>query len=254
MRGLVFKSHGESTAILAYHLGLEMPDMSLIGGIVLNRTIGGINLAAVERLASIKGHPGRVVWMPTEDSEAQVKLTGKLHPDWRPKQIVAVSKEGELLPEVKAVIAFIAANDLILATGHLGAPEALLVLKEGQARGVKHMIATHPMDFGGVMTLEQMEQAAKTGAVLEFDFRHLVEAGGAEIIRKLGVEHCFVSEFWTYELPGPPSAEPFKPIEYAGLERVGRFVEQMHAKGFTDEELDILVKTNPARVLGLAVN
>jgi hypothetical protein len=254
MRGLVFKSHGESTAILAYHLGLEMPDMTLMGGIVLNRTIGGINLAAVERLASIKGHPGRVVWMPTEDSEAQVKLTAKLNPGRPPKQSVAVSKNGQLLPEVKEVIGFIGRNGLTLATGHLGAEDALLVLREGQAQGLKHMIATHPMDFGGVMTLDQMEQAAKTGAILEFDFRHLVEAGGAEVIRKLGVEHCFVSEFWTYELPGPPSAEPYKPIEYAGLERVGRFVEQMHAKGFTDQELDTMVKTNPAKLLGLPVN
>jgi predicted metal-dependent phosphotriesterase family hydrolase len=101
------------------------------------------------------------------------------------------------------------------------------------------------------MTMDQMEQAAKTGAILEFDFRHLVEAGGAEVIKQLGVEHCLISEFWTYTMPGPPSPEPFKPMEYAGLERVGRFVEEMHAKGFTDRDLDMMVKTNPARLLGL---
>jgi Family of unknown function (DUF6282) len=253
MRGLLFKSHGESTAILAYHLGLEMPDMTLLGGIVLNQPIGGINLAAVERLAALRGHPGRVVWMPTEDSEAQEKMTAQRFPDKRLRPPVVVSKNGELLPAVKEVIAFIGQHDLTLATGHLGAEDALRVLREGRKQGVKHMIATHPMDFGGKMTLDQMQQAAQTGALLEFDFRHLVPAGGAEVIRTLGVEHCFISEFWTYTLPGPPSDTPFKPIEYAGLEAVGRFVDEMHAKGFTDQELDTLVKTNPARVLGLPV-
>jgi hypothetical protein len=251
LRAVLLKSHGESTAGLAYHLGLEMPDLTLIGGIALNRPSGGINLAAVERLASIKGHPGRVVWMPTEDSEAQVKLTAQKNPGKPVRQAVAVSKNGQLLPEVKAVIAFVGKSDLTLATGHLGAEDALLVLREGQAQGLKHMIATHPMDFGGKMTLEQMQQAAKTGALLEFDFRTLVEAGGAEVIKTLGVEHCFISELWTYTLPGPPAPEPFKPMEYAGLEGVGRFVEQMHAKGFSDQDLDLMLKTNPARLLGL---
>jgi hypothetical protein len=147
MRGLLLKSHGESTAGLAYHLGLEIPGMTLIGGIVLNRPTGGINLAAVERLASIKGRPGRVIWMPTEDSEAQVKLTAQKDPGKPVRPAVAVSKNGQLLPEVKEVIAFIGKNDLTLATGHLGAEDALLVLREGRAKGLKHMIATHPMDL-----------------------------------------------------------------------------------------------------------
>jgi hypothetical protein len=245
LRGLVFKSHGESTAGLAYLLGVDVPDMTFIGGVVLNRSVGGINLGAVERLAALKGHPGRVIWMPTEDSEA----TAKKNPG---TPFVPVSKNGQLLPEVKQVIALIGKNDLVLATGHLGAQDALLVLREGQAQGLKHMIATHPMDLVGKMNMDQLEQAAKTGAILELDFRHLLEQGGAEVIKKIGVEHFFISEFWTYQF-WPPSAEPYRPIEYGGLERVGRFIEEMHAKGFTDEDLDLMVKTTPARLLGLPV-
>jgi len=252
MRAVLIKSHGESTAGLAYQIGRELPDFVVVGGVVLNRTTGGINLAAVERLASIKGHPGRVVWMPTEDSQAQVELTARLNPGKPPRAAVPVSKNGQLLPQVREVIAFIGRNDLTLATGHLGAEDALLVLKEGQAQGLKRMIATHPMDYGARMTLEQMQRAVATGALLEFDFRQMLYAGGAQMIRKLGVEHCFISEFWTYTLPGPPAPRPFAPLEYAGLEGVGRFVEQMHEKGFTDQELDTLVKTNPARLLGIA--
>jgi hypothetical protein len=35
------------------------------------------------------------------------------------------------------------------------------------------------------------------------------------------------------------------------LDGVGAFVEAMHVKGFTDQELDIMVKRNPALLLGL---
>lgn len=46
------------------------------------------------------------------------------------------SKSGELLPAVKEVTALIGKNGLTLATGHLGAEDALRVLREGQAHGV----------------------------------------------------------------------------------------------------------------------
>jgi predicted metal-dependent phosphotriesterase family hydrolase len=40
---------------------------------------------------------------------------------------------------------------------------------------------------------------------------------------------------------------------YGDLDGVGKFVEAMHARGFTDRELDIMFNENPARLLGLAV-
>ena len=148
----------------------------------------------------------------------------------------------------------IAKNGLVLASGHLSGEDALLVFREGRAQGVQHMIATHPMDGIGKMNSTQMQEAAKLGAILEFDFRHLLENGGPEVIRQIGPERCFISEFWTYTAPGPPSPQPFLPVEYGGLEGTGKFVEEMHQRGFTDHELDIMVKENPAKLLGLSAN
>jgi len=246
VRGLVLKSHGESTAGLAYQLGLEMPDMTIFGGIVLNRSVGGINLAAVQRVASLKGHPGRVIWLPTRDSQAITKEDPG-------KPFVPLSSRGRLLSEVKELIAFIAKNNLVLATGHSLPEDALMVLKEGQAQGLKYMIVTHPMDGVGTMTMEQMRQAVEFGGVLELDFRKLVEQGGIDVIKMVGPEHVFISEFWTYQ-DLPPSPSPYRPIEYGGLEMVGRFVEAMNANGISDQDLDLMVKTNPARLLGLPVD
>lgn len=244
IRGVVLKSHGESTAGLAYVLGREMPDMTFIGSVVLNRGVGGINLGAVERIASLKGRPGRVIWFPTDDSAAYLKTDPR-------KQVVPLSKNGQLLPEVKQLIALIGKHDLVLATGHSAPEDALLLLKEGHAQGLQRMIATHAMELVGKMTVEQIEQAVQLGAIVELDFRHLADNGGIEVINKLGAAHFLISQFWTYQL-WPPSPEPFKPIEYGGLEQVGRFIDTMHAGGISDDELDLMVKINPARLLDLS--
>src|ERR1700716_1612969 len=72
MRALVLKNHYESTASLAYVVRKEVPGIEIFGGIDLNRTVGGVNPAAVERMTMVKGGWGRFVWMPTYDAENQV--------------------------------------------------------------------------------------------------------------------------------------------------------------------------------------
>src|SRR5690242_21573663 len=69
MRGLVLKNHYEPTASLAYVVRKEVPGIEIFGGIDLNRSVGGINPAAIERMVLMKGDLGRVVWMPTFDAE-----------------------------------------------------------------------------------------------------------------------------------------------------------------------------------------
>ena len=69
MRGLVLKNHYEPTASLAYVVRKEVPGIEIFGGIDLNRSVGGVNPAAIERMVLMKGGFGRVVWMPTFDAE-----------------------------------------------------------------------------------------------------------------------------------------------------------------------------------------
>jgi hypothetical protein len=238
MRGLVIKDHNEPTAPLAYHLRPEMPGFELYGGFVLNLPNGGINPAGVEFMATrIKGEPGRIVWMPAGDTAKEVRESKKPNGPF-----VAVSRDGELLPGVKQVIAIVAKHGLVIASGHIVPEDALMVFREAKRQGVQHMIATHAFDLAGKMTVEQMQEAAKLGAFIEFDFRNTLEGGRMDAIRKVGPEFCFLSEFWTKA--GPPR-------EYAGLDGVGAFAEAMRAHGFTDRELDLMFKENPAKALGL---
>src|ERR1700743_114796 len=65
MRGLVLKNHYESTAALAYLVRKAVPGIEIFGGIDLNRSGGGVNPAAIERMVLVKGGWGQCVWMPT---------------------------------------------------------------------------------------------------------------------------------------------------------------------------------------------
>ena len=239
LRGLVIKDHNEPTAPLAYHLRQDIPGLELYGGFVMNLPNGGINPAGVEFMATrIKGEPGRIVWMPAGDTAKEVRASKNPNGPY-----VAVSRDGELLPEVKEVISIVAKHGLVIASGHIVPEEALMVFREAKRQGVQHMIATHAFDLAGKMTIEQMQEAAKLGAFIEFDFRNTLEGGRMDAIRKVGPQFSFLSEFWTKA--GPPR-------EYAGLDGVGAFADAMRAHGFTDRELDLLFKENPAKALGLA--
>ena len=126
----------------------------------------------------IRGEPGRIVWMPAGDTEKEVRASKNPNGPF-----VAVSRNGELLPEVKEIIAIVAKHGLVVASGHILPEDALMVFREAKRQGVQHMIATHAFDLAGKMTIAQMQEAAKLGAFIEFDFRNTLEGGRMEAIR-----------------------------------------------------------------------
>src|SRR5439155_16086586 len=138
MRGIVLKNHYDPTAGLAFLARKQTPGLEVFGGIDLNLTVGGMNPAAVEHLTQVAGGWGRLVWMSTFDAENQVRFSKENRP------FVRVSRDSELLPETKAVIATIAKHPLlVMATGHVSADEGILLLREGRRQNVEHMVVTH---------------------------------------------------------------------------------------------------------------
>ena len=193
MRGIVLKNHYDPTGGLAYLVRKEVPGFEVFGGIDLNLTVGGINPTAVAHMAEVSGGWGRFVWMPTFDSENQVRYSKENRP------FVRVSRNGELLPEVKEVVALIAKHRLVLATGHIAPEEALSLLDEARRQRVQHMVVTHAMNDPVLMTIPQMQQAAKYGAFIEFVGGSLATADAnarmdrfADAIRKIGPESCIL--------------------------------------------------------------
>jgi hypothetical protein len=240
IRGLVLKNHYESTESVAFLVRKVVPGIELFGGIALNRTVGGINPAAVEHMTAVKGGWGRVVWMPTFDAENQVKYSKESRP------FVSVSKNGALLPQVREVLAIIAKHNLTLATGHSSPEEDLLLIRDARAAGVNRIVVTHAMLPPVGMNVDQMRQAAQMGAYLEFVYNALMGPNKAfdipeyaSAIRAVGPEHCILSS---------DLGQAGNPLHPDGL---AAFFAALRAQGFSVAEIDRMAKVNPARLLGL---
>jgi hypothetical protein len=240
MRAIVLKNHYESTAGLAFLVRRLVPGIEIFGGIDLNLTVGGINLAAVEHMSRVTGGWGRMVWMPTFDAENQVRVSNEKRPS------VPVVRNGALLPEVVQVIAAIARHGFVLATGHSSPSEALLILREAQARGVRRMVVTHAMNPPVSMNASEMQEAARLGALIEFVGGALTGpdaearlAAMAALIRRVGPSSVVLSsDLGQAGNPLPPDG-------------FGDFLARLGGQGFTDQEIDRMAKENPARLLGL---
>ena len=181
-----------------------------------------------------------MVWMPTFDAENQVRFSKENRP------FVSVSKNGQLLPEVKEVLALIAKNKLTLATGHSSPQEDLLLIRAAKDLGVTRIVVTHAMLPPVKMNVEQMKQAAAMGAYLEFVYNALLGPNRsfempeyAAAIRAVGPEHCILSS---------DLGQAGNPLHPDGLEA---FFRGLRGQGFSAAEIDRMSKTNPARLLGL---
>jgi hypothetical protein len=240
MRAIVFKNHYEPTASVAYLVQKEVPGILAFGGIDLNLSVGGMNPIAVEKMALTTGHLGKFVWMATYDTHAQVIASGQDRP------YVAVSRNGELLPETRAVIAMIAKYNLVMATGHNSPQDDLLLIREARKQGITHIVVTHPMMTPIHMTIPQMQEAAGLGAYLEFVYNGLTGASKefdfadyAKAIRAIGVEHCILSS---------DMGQPANPLHPDGLQL---FFDGLKKQGFSQSDIDQMSKINPARLLSL---
>ncbi|PWT99171.1 MAG: hypothetical protein C5B51_27715 [Terriglobia bacterium] len=240
MRGLVLKNHYESTAALAYVVRKEVPGIEVFGGIDLNRSVGGVNPAAVEHMALMKGGWGKVVWMPTFDAENQVRYSKESRP------FVSVAKDGHLLPEVQQVIAVVAKNQLTFETGHSSAEEGLLLVREAKRQGVQHIVVTHAMKAPVNMSIPQMQEAARSGAYIEIDYGGLLGRNSqfkigdyARAIREVGPASCILSS---------DLGQLGNPLHPDGL---AAFFDALRKEGISQADIDLMSKTNPARALGL---
>ncbi len=236
MRAIVLKNHYEPTASLAYIVRKEVPGIEVFGGISLDLTVGGVNPAAVEWMTKVKGGYGRVVWLPTFDSENQVRMSKDNRPFAR------VVQDGAVTPAVSQVIALAAQHNLVLETGHSSSAEALIIIREAKRQGVQSVLVTHAMSTPVNMSVSQMQEAAKLGAYLELVWvRPGTDAARAYVnaIRAVGPEAIVLSS---------DLGQPANPLHPDGLLALYQYLA---SQGVSTADIDRMAKTNPARLLGM---
>ena len=234
MAGFVLKSHHYPTAPIAHTLNRVYPGLNVVGSIVLNREVGGLNPNAVQAAADLNA---RVVWMPTFNADFYSVNRDK------GLGIRLVNESGELRSEVHAVLDVVRDHDMVLASGHVSPSETLALFTAAKARGIQRMVATHPI---GIASMEELHELVSLGALVEHIFLSCMpssnETTPAEMVstvRKLGVEHCLVTTDFGLWM-NPPPAEGMRMAIAALLEA-----------GLAPEEVSTLVKANPLHVLGM---
>ena len=186
--------------------------------------------------------------MPTWDAENYVRESRN-----PTRAAVPVARDGVLLPETIALIETIARAQirdssarLALATGHISAEEALLVIREARRQGIDRIVATHPIGPPINMSLAQMKEAAELGAYIEFVANFLTSGRTSltvkqyyDAIREIGPAHAILSS------DGGQANRPFPD------DLTAQAAFELQQLGLSGAELRTMMVDNPATLLGL---
>jgi hypothetical protein len=238
MRAIVVKSHSTDTSGRA-QTARELTGFPVYGAVALNYPVGGFNPYAVRECAK---QGGRIVWMPTIGARHFISIAGNgemLSQAIPPgvDGLYTLTSEGELKPEVISVLEQVAEYQLILASGHLHETETTALFHKATEFGIKRLIVTHPHVFIN-MQPKTMVELADLGAFIEIT-DHGTMAERRSIIDTVGVARCFLStDSGTVAAPPP-------------VERLACSVNGLLNEGISEDDIRLMVATNPARILGL---
>lgn len=251
MRAIVLKNHVTMTADRAVLAMKTVPGIEVFGGIVLNNAVGGINPAAVEWMHRMSGGRGRVVWLPTFDSDMHVKTLV----DPKGSGIV-VAPDGMVTPQLEEVLKIIARENLVLATGHIHAKEVVAVVKRAKALGVKNILITHGLTNIPGLSREQILEVAQMGAVIEYCYMQSMAGADAQhgwmkhwkkvtlkdlarVVAMIGSDHVLLStDLGQHGNMTPPD----------GMEDM---ISGLMKEGVSKADIDQMTRRTPARLLGL---
>jgi hypothetical protein len=238
MGGVVLKNHFSPTADRAHLLRSRFPDLSVIGSIVLNESVGGLNRAAVDVALKLGA---KVVWMPTVSAAHHIERaaipgsgTG-----------VRVARGGGLVPEMAEILRLIAASGAILATGHLSPDETATLVPEARRLGVTRIVVTHPASHLVGMPVDEQVLLARQGAFVEIAYVTTRQKPPVPVqdliahVRAVGATAIVL----TSDL-----GQPENPYPDDGLRDL---IRDMRDGGISEAELRTMLWQNPRHLLGI---
>jgi hypothetical protein len=254
-RAVLIKCHHAISAARAQLVRKVVPGIEVFGGIVLNYPVRGINPLAVE--AAI-GFGAKEVWMPTLHAANHVKAIGIAG---YPHHIQAIASRmtvkgvegitvldarGGLIPEAHEILGLIADADIILGTSHLSLEEDYVLVRAARQAGVKKILITHVGWEATNWSVEDQVRLADAGAMMEYCYgatmpyeSRLDPKAVVEGIRRIGADRCVIAT---------DLGQPYNPHPIDGMRQFIRVLSHM---GVTEREIDVMVRRNPARLLGL---
>jgi hypothetical protein len=253
MRGMVLKDHDSLTTGRAYHVGHMFRHLGVFGGVVLNRSVGGINPWVVQAALH---YGAKVVWMPSNHSQYHSEYfdtpdypqLGRKLRQLEGPGVTVFDEQGKLKPEASTICELVAEADACLATGHLSLAETKALQAEANARGVRKFLVTHANWALTRYEPDTQRELIDAGAYLEYVAVSCVspifwEQKPDELaawIQELGGDRLILSS----DL-GQASAAPHP-------EGMRMLISSLLDVGTDYDELAKMTKANPARLLGLS--
>jgi hypothetical protein len=258
MRAVLLKCHVTTTCDRAYLVRRVIKGIEVFGGIVLNHPVGGLNPYAV---ATAIYMGAKAIWMPTMWADQHVRYSRQRNMDgyqaigmsFPEKGVTVLSDSGELLPEAQQILKMIADHDLMLGMSHLSYKEQKVMIPAAKMAGVTKIVVNHPTYQVLQFSLDQIKELADMGAYMEFCLLPLTpqwtlrdpEKGWspkrvAQAIKDIGPERCLLAT---------DGGQIHNPTPIEGLRT---FIRMMREEGLSSEEIALMTKTNPAKMLGLS--
>lgn len=165
------------------------------GGIVLDNSVGGLNIHAVQNCAKTGGV---FVWLPVKDAKHH-RLRNDLELS---NSLEIIDNNGDVLPEVKDILEVISENKLNLGTGHISGREILALVKEAENYSIPYIVLNHPLLIG--TGDEMLTEIMRPGILIEhcyvpnhpqyFDVNLIINS-----IKRFGIENSLIGDFGNYD-------------------------------------------------------
>jgi hypothetical protein len=237
MGAILIKSHQTSTVERAYLVSRIVQGIEIYGGIVLNDTVGGLNARAVQVALQLGA---KQVWMPTRSAANHRRHYGS------PGGIGILSENGELRPEAKEIVDLTAGAGCILGSGHLSPPEVFVLAKYAFDAHLPKLLITHPEWPATRYSIEQQQELAALGNVwFERCFvstTHLCGYTPLSVIERAIADVGVATTILSTDLGQPDTPPP--------IEGLRTFAAQLHACGFSFDDLHRMMSSNPRSLIG----
>jgi Family of unknown function (DUF6282) len=253
-RALVYKDHfylGSSHARILEKLHPES-GLKLYSGLVLNNASGGFNPHAVDHCIKMDG---KIVWLPTLSAANHINVlasgAAKTFPSTArkmldPVPLSGIGADGKVIDPLKKILDLVAADNIILAGGHLAASELITVFAEAKRRGVRKLVVNHPTYIVGCSDAD-IRELVDLGAYMEHSICMFVEGRSKKwdaaelgrLIRLAGVERTILCS--DLGLVGSP-----RPVD-GYREVVGHLIGLQHS----DKDVRTMIGGNAAKLLDL---
>ncbi len=243
LRAIVLLDDLTQTIHKAYYVNRYVEGIQALGGITLNRTAGGYDVRTVEFACRLGA---RVVRLATCDARG----AGPQEPSSFGQAVEPLTllneKRTDLLPVAKKILDIMARHRVVILTGGIDAQEALAVARYCKEIGCTRLVV------GGVNALldqytdDVLGRLLRYGASMSLSHANLTPGRArqdprecARLVDKFGPNAIVLES-------GLGSVENVSPSE--GLRC---FCHYLAKCGVSTDYVDLMVKRNPARLLGL---